>query len=196
VDGMTLPPHEVTQLLKAWAAGDQHALDRLTPLVYQQLHRAAHHYMNGERSGHVLQTTALVNEVYLRLFDCRELNWQDRAHFFAVCAQLMRRILIDMARSRRYQKRGAAAPHVALDDAFGVGHQLSAEIVALEDALNTLAAQDVRKCKVVELKFFGGLSVQETAAVLKISAETVMRDWRFAKSWLLRELSEEAGHGS
>jgi RNA polymerase sigma-70 factor (ECF subfamily) len=186
----TPPPHEITCLLRAWSAGDGEALDRLTPLVYEQLHRVARRYMADERSGHVLQTTALVNEAYLRLFDCRQLNWQDRAHFFAVCAQLMRRVLIDIARSNQYQKRGGGAPHVALDEALGGGTQVSANILSLDEALVGLAAVDARKSQVVELRFFGGLSVEETAEVLKVSKETVFRDWRLAKSWLLRELSE------
>jgi RNA polymerase sigma factor (TIGR02999 family) len=145
--------------------------------------------MADERSGHVLQTTALVNEAYVRLFDCRDLTWQDRAHFFAVCAQLMRRILIDIARSNRYQKRGGGAPHVALEEGLGESEHMSADILSLNDALDGLAELDRRKSRVVELRFFGGLSVGETAEVLKVSSETVARDWRLAKSWLLRELS-------
>jgi len=193
---MTEPPQlEITRLLGAWASGDELALDQLTPLVYEQLRRVARRYMADERSGHVLQTTALVNEAYVRLFDCRELKWQDRAHFYAVCAQLMRRILIDIARSNHYQKRGAGAAHVALDEALGASQQQSADIVALNDALGGLEAMDARKSRVVELRFFGGLSVDETAVVLKVSKETVARDWRLAKSWLLRELSEGGRHG-
>jgi len=181
--------HEVTHLLKAWTAGDQQALERLTPLVYRQLHRVAQRCMAGERPGHTLQTTALVNEVYLRLVDCEQINWQDRAHFFAVSAQLMRRILIDFARARGYQKRGGGAPHMSLDEAPSVCHEPDANLVALDDALKALAAVDGRKSKVVELRFFGGLSVEETAEVLRVSADTVVRDWRLAKVWLLRELS-------
>jgi RNA polymerase sigma-70 factor, ECF subfamily len=193
---MTEPPEfEITQLLRAWGSGDEQALDKLTPLVYEQLHRVARRYMADERSGHVLQTTALVNEAYLRLFDCRQLEWQDRAHFFAVCAQLMRRILIDIARSTHYQKRGGGAPHVALDEALGDSPQISVNILSLEDALGGLASLDARKGQVVELRFFGGLSVEETAEVLKVSKETVARDWRLAKSWLLRELSERGHDG-
>jgi RNA polymerase sigma-70 factor, ECF subfamily len=183
------PTHEVTQLLKAWTAGDEKALEKLTPLVYEQLHRVAQYYMAGQRPGHTLQTTALVNEVYLRLVDCGQVNWQDRAHFFAVSAQLMRRILIDFARSRGYQKRGGGLPHVSLDDAPSVCNQPDADIVALDDALKALAAIDDRKSRVVELRFFGGLSVEETAEVLAVSAETVGRDWKLAKMWLLHELS-------
>jgi RNA polymerase sigma-70 factor, ECF subfamily len=184
------PTHEVTHLLKAWTAGDQQALEKLTPLVYRQLHRVAQHYMAGERPGHTLQTTALVNEVYLRLVDCEQINWQDRAHFFAVSAQLMRRILIDFARSRGYQKRGGGAPHMSLDEAPSVCHEADTNLVALDDALKALAVVDTRKSKVVELRFFGGLSVEETAEVLRVSPDTIVRDWKLAKVWLLRELSE------
>jgi RNA polymerase sigma-70 factor, ECF subfamily len=188
---MALPStHEVTQLLKAWTTGDKQALEKLTPLVYEQLHRVARRYMAGERSGHTLQTTALVNEVYLRLVDCGQINWQDRAHFLAVSAQLMRRILIDFARSRGYQKRGGGVPLTSLDEAASVGNEPDANLLALDDALKALANVDERKSRVVELRFFGGLSVEETAEVLKVSAETVVRDWRLAKVWLLRELTE------
>jgi RNA polymerase sigma factor (TIGR02999 family) len=183
--------HEVTQLLKAWTTGDERALEKLTPLVYRQLHQAAQRCMAGQRPGHTLQTTALVNEVYLRLVDCGQMNWQDRAHFFAVSAQLMRRILIDFARSRGYQKRGGGALHISLDDAPSVCHEPDMNLVALDDALKELAAVDERKSKVVELRFFGGLSIEETAEVLRVSVETVVRDWRLAKIWLLRELSKE-----
>jgi len=189
---MVLPSgHEVTQLLKAWTAGDQQALEKLTPLVYEQLHRVAQRYMAGQRPGHTLQTTALVNEVYLRLVDCGQVNWQDRAHFLAVSAQLMRRILIDFARSRGYQKRGGNVPHLSLEEAPSVCNEPPANIVALDDALKALADVDDRKSRVVELKFFGGLSIEETAEVLKVSPETVVRDWRLARAWLMRELSGE-----
>ena len=188
---MALPStHEVTQLLKAWTRGDEQALEKLTPLVYEQLHRVAQRCMAGERSGHTLQTTALVNEVYLQLVDCGQINWQDRAHFFAVSAQLMRRILIDFARSRGYQKRGGGMPHLSLDEAPSVCNEPDTNLVALDDALKAFAAIDERKSKVVELRFFGGLSIEETAEVLRVSVETVVRDWRLAKVWLLRELSE------
>jgi RNA polymerase sigma-70 factor, ECF subfamily len=187
---MVAPSHEVTQLLKAWTTGDERALEKLTPLVYEQLRRVAQHHMAGQRPGHILQTTALVNEVYLQLLDCGQMNWQDRAHFFAMSAQLMRRILIDFARSRGSQKRGGDAVHVSLDEAPSVSKEPDPSLVALDDALKALAAVDERKSKVVELRFFGGLSVEETAAVLKVSLETVMRDWRLAKIWLLRELTE------
>ena len=181
--------HDVTQLLKAWTAGDEQALQKITPLVYEQLHRAARYYMAGQRSGHILQTTALVNEVYLQLVDCGQMNWQDRAHFFAMSAQLMRRILVDFARSRGSQKRGAGAVHLSLDEVPSVCHEPDPNLLALDDALKALAAIDERESKVVELRFFGGLSAKETAEVLKVSVETVQRDWRFAKIWLLRELS-------
>jgi len=189
--------HEVTSLLKAWSGGDKEALEKLTPLVYRQLHKIAQRYMAGERSGHTLQTTALVNEAYLRLVDCGKVNWQDRAHFFAVSAQLMRRILIDFARSRGYLKRGGAVAHISLDEAPSVCNEPDVNLVALDDALKALSAIDERKSKVVELKFFGGLDVEETAEVLGISSDTVIRDWRLAKIWLLRELSREgASHGA
>jgi RNA polymerase sigma factor (TIGR02999 family) len=187
---MDLPSgHEVTRLLKAWSAGDEQALEKLTPLVYRQLHQIAQRYMGGERSGHILQTTALVNEAYLRLVDCGQVNWQDRAHFFAISANLMRRILVDFARSRGYLKRGGAIPHVSLEEAPSVCDEPDVNLVALDDALKALAAVDERKSKVVELRFFGGLSVEETAEVLRISGDTVIRDWRLAKIWLLHELS-------
>jgi len=182
--------HEVTQLLKAWTTGDEQALEKLTPLVYEQLHRAAQHYMAGQRSGHILQATALVNEVYLQLIDCGQMNWQDRAHFFAMSAHLMRRILIDFARSRGSLKRGGGALQISLDEAPSVGSEPDPNLVALDDALKALAAVDERESKVVELRFFGGLSIKETAEVLKVSVETVQRDWKFAKMWLLRELSK------
>jgi RNA polymerase sigma factor (TIGR02999 family) len=182
--------HEVTHLLKAWTAGDEQALEKLTPLVYQQLHRVAQRCMAGERPGHTLQTTALVNEVYLRLVDCEQINWQDRAHFFAVSAQLMRRILIDFARTRGYQKRGGGVRHMSLDEVPSVCREPDTNLIALDDALKALATVDTRKSKVVELRFFGGLSVEETAEVLRVSPDTIVRDWKLAKVWLLRELSE------
>ena len=183
--------HEITQLLQAWGNGDQWALEKLTPLVYEELHKAAQRYMAREGTGHTLQTTALVNEVYLRLVDVREVTWQNRAHFFAVCARLMRRILTDFARSRRYLKRGGDAQHVSLDEALVVSEEPRADVLALDDALNSLSAFDERKGKVVELRFFGGLTVEETAEVLNVSPDTVLRDWRLAKDWLVRELSAE-----
>jgi RNA polymerase sigma factor (TIGR02999 family) len=192
---MGLPSsHEVTRLLKAWSGGDEEALEKLAPLVYRQLHKIARCYMAGERSGHTLQTTALVNEAYLRLVDCGKVNWQDRAHFFAVSAQLMRRILIDFARSRGYLKRGGAVAHISLDETPSLCNEPDVNLVALDDALKALSAVDERKSKVVELKFFGGLNVEETAEVLGISSDTVIRDWRLAKLWLLRELSRESAN--
>jgi RNA polymerase sigma-70 factor, ECF subfamily len=182
---------EITQMLRAWTAGDQQALEKLTPLVHRELHRVARRYMAGERPGHTLQTTALVNEVYLRLVDCGQVNWHDRAHFFAVSAQLMRRILVDFARSRGYQKRGGDAPHISLDDAPSVCNERDPDLLALDDALKALAELDCRKSRVVELRFFGGLNIEETAEILGVSAVTVMRDWRLAKIWLLRELGVE-----
>jgi RNA polymerase sigma factor (TIGR02999 family) len=179
---------EITQLLLAWNEGDGQALDQLMPLVHQELHRLAHRYMAGERPGHPLQTTALVNEAYVRLIDSSRVRWQNRAHFFAVSAQLMRRILVDVARARKKLKRGGDAIQVSLDEAMDIAHEPSADLIALDEALTTLAAFDDRKSKVVELRFFGGLSIEETAEVLKVSAVTVMRDWAMAKVWLLREL--------
>jgi RNA polymerase sigma factor (TIGR02999 family) len=180
-------PQEITELLLAWSEGKQDALQKLTPLVYGELHRLAHNYMAGERTGHTLQSTALVNEAYLRLVDSSRVRWQNRAHFFAVSAQLMRRILVDFARSRQYAKRGGKAPMLSLDEVPIVGEE-RADLAALDDAMSALAALDARKSRVVELRFFGGLSVEETAEVLKVSAETVMRDWRLAKVWLRREM--------
>jgi len=187
---------DITQLLRAWGDGNQAALDRLTPLVYAQLRQAAHRYMARERRGHTLQTTALVNEVYLRLAKAREMRWQDRVHFFALSAQMMRRILTDHARARQYAKRGGGAQVVSLDEAPEVSPKPRADLVALDDALQRLAAVDERKSRVVELRYFGGLSVEETGEVLKVSPETVMRDWKLAKAWLLRELSGERGDES
>jgi RNA polymerase sigma-70 factor, ECF subfamily len=182
--------HDVSQLLSSWSRGDEQALEKLVPLVYRELHRMARRYLASERTGHTLQTTALINEVYLRLADSPQISWQNRAHFFAICAQLMRRILTDFARSRHYQKRGGGAVHIPFDEClFQPGNQ-PADILALDDALKALAVMDERKSRVVELRFFGGLSVPETAEVLKVSPETVMRDWKMAKVWLLRELSE------
>lgn len=186
----------MTRLLVAWGQGKEEALQKLIPLVYGELHRMAHHYMAGERPDHTLQTTALINEVYLRLVDSSRVRWQNRAHFFAVCAQLMRRILVDFARSRRSMKRGGQAQVIQLDEALTLSKGLDRDVVELDEALNALASIDRRKSQVVELRFFGGLSVEDTAKVLKVSPETVLRDWRFAKAWLLRELSREAPNGS
>jgi RNA polymerase sigma factor (TIGR02999 family) len=181
---------EITGLLLAWGQGNAAALERLMPLVYDELHRLAHQYMNRERAGHTLQTTGLVNEAYLRLVDMNRVQWQNRAHFFAISAKLMRRILVDFARSRNYLKRGGKAPHVSLDETLLVSTQKGTDLVALDDALNALSQLDPRKSKVVEMRFFGGMSVEETAEALNVSPETVMRDWKTAKVWLLRELSK------
>jgi RNA polymerase sigma factor (TIGR02999 family) len=179
---------DVTQLLLSWSQGDATALDRLMPLVQAELHRLARRYMAGEKPGHTLQATALVNEAYLRLVNSSKVRWQNRAHFFAVSAQLMRRILVDFARSRHYLKRGGAARLVSLDEALPLSEEPDTDLVALDDALNDLAKMDARKAEVVVLRFFGGLSVEETSEVLKVSPDTVMRDWKFAKSWLLRKI--------
>jgi RNA polymerase sigma factor (TIGR02999 family) len=188
---MELAAHQLTNLLRAWSEGDQGALDRLIPVVYDELRRLARHYMADERPDHTLQTTALVNEAYLRLVDASQFGWESRAHFFGVCAGMMRRILVDWARSRTAEKRGGGVRNLELDEAVAIGVKSSANLAAIDDALQALAAVDARKSKVVELRFFGGLSVKETAEVLKVSEETVLRDWRVAKSWLKRELSGE-----
>jgi RNA polymerase sigma factor (TIGR02999 family) len=188
----TPAPQDVTRLLQAWSDGDEGALAQLMPLVHTELHRLARQYLRGERPGHTLQTTALVNEAYLRLLDVRQVPWRNRAHFFAVSARLLRRILVDFARQRGCRKRGGAARQVALDEALAVGREQGDDLMALDDALQALAALDARKGQVVELRFFGGLSVEETAEVLHVSPETVRRDWRLAKAWLRRHLSEEA----
>lgn len=178
---------DVSTLLQAWSGGDRKALDRLTPIVYHELHRLARRYMRGERTGHSLQATALVNEAYLRLVDYKRMHWQNRAHFFAVSAQLMRRILVDRAR-RHNLKRGAGYEQVSLDDTATLDKPAGEDLVALDEALTALAQFDPRKAQVIELRFFGGLSVQETADVLKVSAMTVMRDWTTARTWLYGEL--------
>ena len=185
---------EVSRLLRAWSDGDQNALERMTPIVYKELHRLAHRYMGRERAGHSLQTTALVNEAYLRLVDYKRMQWQDRAHFFAVSSQVMRRILVERAR-RHNQKRGGGVPHVSLDEAALVSGNRPADLVALDDALNALGQFDPRKVRVVEMRFFGGLSLEETAEVLQISSVTVRRDLRTAKAWLYRELKGSADDG-
>ncbi len=181
--------HEVTQLLLAWSEGDQGALEQLMPLVYAELRRLAKRYMRNERAGHTLQTTALIHEAYLRLIDTRQVRWQNRAHFFAISARLMRQILVDFARERGYKKRGGGARRVPLDEARVIGQGRDEALVAVDEALSALAGIDARKSQVVELRFFGGLSVEETAEALKVSPETVRRDWRLARSWLLRTLS-------
>jgi RNA polymerase sigma-70 factor (ECF subfamily) len=188
VTQMTPAPKQVTQLLVAWGNGDEAARDELMPLVYDELHRLAHRYMNRERPGHTLQTSALVNEAFVRLVDQRDVHWQNRAHFFGLAAQMMRRILVDYARNRRYAKRGGGARQVSLDEAMIVSEERTAEVVALDDALKGLAEIDPRKSQIVELRFFGGLSIDETAEVLKISPGTVMRDWTLAKAWLRKQM--------
>jgi RNA polymerase sigma factor (TIGR02999 family) len=186
---------DVSRLLHAWSGGDTEALDRLTPIVYDELRRLARRHLRGERDGHSLQATALVNEAYVRLVDFTRIQWQDRAHFFAVSAQVMRRILVDHAR-RRNAKRGRGHQHVSLDETVVVAPQPSVDLVALDDALETLARMDPRKAQVVEMRFFAGLSVEESAAVLQVSPVTVMRDWRVAKAWLHREvMRREASDG-
>jgi RNA polymerase sigma factor (TIGR02999 family) len=179
---------QVTALLVAWSDGDAGALEQLIPLVDRELQQLAHHYMAREPAGHPLQTTALVNEAFVRLIDGGRVRWQSRAHFFAVSARLMRRILVDVARARKKLKRGGTAVWISLDDAPEIPHATDAELVALDDALNALAAFDGRKCQVVELRFFGGLTIAETAAVLRVSPVTVTRDWDLARAWLAREL--------
>jgi RNA polymerase sigma-70 factor, ECF subfamily len=182
------PDHDVTALLMAWRQGDEEALGHLTPLVYDELHRLAERYMRGERAGHSLQTTALVNEAYIKLVDSSRVRWQNRAHFFAIAAQLMRRILVDFARRRRYQKRGGDCQKVTLAEGFDVATNVNNDLVAVDQALQQLAQLDARQAQVVELRFFGGLSLEETAEALNVSTDTVGRDWRAAKAWLTREL--------
>jgi RNA polymerase sigma factor (TIGR02999 family) len=186
LDGAASPM--VTGLLLAWGNGDDAALEQLIPLVHAELRRIARRHMAGERVGHSLQPTALVNEAYLRLVDVRRMKWQDRAHFFAMSARLMRRILVDFARSKHYQKRGGGAQKVSFDEGLVISDERGGDLVALDDALTALTAMDPRKSQVVEMRFFGGLSVEETAESLHVSPETVMRDWKLAKAWLLREL--------
>jgi len=186
---MTPAGHDITGLLLAWNAGDQEAFDRLVPVVYDELRRIARRYTERESVGHPLQATALVHEAYIRLIDARQVQWQNRAHFYAVSANLMRRILVDYARSHKYVKRGGGSPHISLDGEALLSPERAPDLVALDEALSALAALDARKSRVVELRFFGGLSVEETAEVLRLSQRTVLSDWSFAKSWLLRELS-------
>jgi RNA polymerase sigma-70 factor, ECF subfamily len=188
---MTAPaPKEVTQLLLAWSDGDQTALEKLAPLVYGELHRLAKRYMGRERSGHTLQTTALVNEAYLQLINVKEVRWQNRAHFFAVSAQMMRRILVDFARERGQLKRGGGAQQVSLDEALVVSSERGADLLALDEALERLARLNARQSRGVELRYFGGLNEEEIAEVLKVSLRTVQSDWRLARTWLYRELSK------
>ncbi len=185
----SIVPHEVTQLLVAWSNGDQAALEKLMPLIYDELHRLAHRYMAQERPEHTLQTSALVDEAYVRLVDQRDVHWQNRAQFFGIAATSMRRILVSYARSRNRAKRGGGALQVSLDEAALLSDERAAEMVALDEALERLAAVDPRKSQVVELRYFGGLSINETAEVLKVSPGTVMRDWTLAKAWLRREIT-------
>jgi RNA polymerase sigma factor (TIGR02999 family) len=182
---------ETTQLLRAWAGGDQDALQQLTPRVYDELRRIAGHFMQDERPGRTLQTTALVHEAYLKLIDVNNVDWQHRAHFFAVSAQIMRHILLDQARRRVAAKRGGPTPRVNLDEVPDIGSGRARELVILDDALNALAKVDPRKAQVIELRFFAGMSVEETAEVLKVSPDTVMRDWKMARAWLLAELGDQ-----
>lgn len=188
---MATTSHEVTQLLADWSNGDQLALDQLMRLVEGELRQMAHRYMARQNPGHTLQTTALINEAFIKMVGQPDKHFQNRSHFFGVAAQAMRSILVDYARSKQYDKRGGGAAKVSLDEALAVSEERAAELVALDDALKELAKVDERKCRVVELRYFGGLSVEETAEVLKVSAITVMRDWSLAKSWLHRELSKD-----
>jgi RNA polymerase sigma-70 factor, ECF subfamily len=184
-------PHEITKLLKDWSAGDSTALDRLIPMVYDELHRLAHQHMRHERAGHMLQTSALINEAYLRLADQSEVTFQNRVHFFGIAARLMRQILVDEARKRNSAKRGGGAIQVSLADATSVAQEQAANVVGLDKALKDLERIDARQSEIVELRFFGGLSIDETAEVLKVSPGTVMRDWTFARAWLRNEMNAD-----
>ena len=188
------PLRDVTGLLLAWRGGDEEALSRLIPVIERELHRIAQRCMAGERVGHSLQSTALVNEAYIRLIDVRQMDWQNRAHFLAMAARVMRRILVDAARARRYQKRGGGDVRITFDEGLAVAGNTSPDLVALDDALRELAKRDERRSQVIELRFFGGLTVEETAVVLKVAPDTVMRDSRLAKAWLARELSGGTRH--
>ena len=185
-------PHEITQLLVEWGSGNQAALDKLYPLVYEELRRMAHRFMRRERKGHTLQTTALINEAYLRLVDQKNVHWANRSHFFGISAQIMRRILVDHARRYAYDKRGGGAQKVSLDEAALVTKDRARELLLLDEALNGLAKLDPRRSKVVELRYFGGLNNSEIAALLKISANTVMRDWNMARAWIYQQLTESS----
>ena len=191
IEVTTLPKNAVTQLLLRWSEGDKAALGKLMPLVYRELRRLAGHYMRRERPGHTLQASALVNEAYLRLVDYRRMQWQNRAHFFAVAAQAMRRVLVEHARSRQYAKRGGTAQRISLDDVAVLTDQQAAELVALDEALTSLEALDARKARIVELRYIGGLSIEESAETLGVSTATVERDWRSAKAWLYRAISQK-----
>ncbi len=182
--------HEISQLLRAWSEGNESALGALVPVVYDELHRLAHRYMGREGRGHILQTTAVIHEAFLRLTRSRPAEWQDRTHFFGICARLMRQILVDFARAERSRKRGGEMVRLALEDAQQVSTEQDVDLLALDEALTSLARVDARKGRIVELRFFGGLSVEETAEVLKVSPDTVTRDWRLARAWLLKEMSD------
>jgi RNA polymerase sigma factor (TIGR02999 family) len=186
-------PADVTGLLLAWGGGDREALDRLVPLVHHQLRQIARKHMAGERAGHSLQPTALVNEAYLRLIDLERVQWQNRAHFFAMASRMMRRVLVDVARAKGYQKRGGGAQHVTLIESRAPARQPAYDLIALDDALQALEALDARKGRVVEMRFFGGLTVEETAEALGVSRDTVMRDWQFSKDWLRRQIRRGGG---
>ena len=183
---------DITTLLVAWGRGDEAALEQIIPLVHRELHQIAQRCLKGERPGHTLQPTALVNEAYLRLVDVRRVSWNNRTHFLAMSARLMRRVLVDFARSRQYQKRGGGVMRVSLDEAQGVSTERGQDLVALDEALTTLSAIDQRKARVIEMRFFGGLTAEETAEVLEVSRETVLRDWRLARAWLMQELLKSA----
>ena len=194
---MTIPSsHDVTLMLQAWREGDPSALEKLTPLVETELRRLAHHYLARERSDHTLQTTALINEAWVRLIDWEQVSWQNRAHFFGVSARLMRNILVGFARTRKQQKRGGGAQHVSLEEAAAVSVDRSNDLIALDGALQALARYDPRKCQIVELRFFGGLSVNETAEVMRLSPITIIREWNKAKAWLYQELNPEPYDGA
>ncbi len=187
---MATAPPDVTQLLKDWNGGDQAAADKLMPLVYEELRRLAHQYMRREKPGHTLQTSALVNEAYVRLVDQAKIQWEGRAHFFGIAARLMRQILVDQARRKNFAKRGGGAIRVSLDSTDAIAQQQSANVMALDEALKTLEQTDPRKSRIVELRFFGGMSIEETAEALKVSPGTVMREWTFARAWLRNQMSQ------
>lgn len=194
-DADSRSPEEVTELLQAWSHGDRGAFDQLAPIVYTELRRLARRYMARERPDHTLQPTALVHEAYLRLADFRHLHWKNRIHFFAISSQVMRRVLVDFARSRERRKRGGSSQRLSLDKFANLGTQHDAALLALDDALTALASEDARKCRVVEMKFFGGLSTDEIAQSLDVSPDTVLRDWKLAKLWLLREMGAKETPG-
>jgi len=194
-DAGSRSPEEVTELLQAWSRGDQAAFDQLAPVVYTELRRLARRYMARERRDHTLQPTALVHEAYIRLADFRHLHWKNRIHFFAISSQVMRRVLVDFARSRERRKRGGSSQRLSLDQCANLGAQHDTALLALDDALTALASEDARKCQVVEMKFFGGLSTDEIAQSLHVSSDTVLRDWKLAKLWLLREMGAKETPG-